>query len=299
MENIDTDIAVAMSYVRRAQKLTFKDLDKRFSGIKTETLKRYMQQSYPSMRPLHFLAAYSWVTMVPMTCFYYRILYPELDDDILEAMMCIGQLPSGLFDTILEIISIVLDESSRQSFIHLRETLESQLGGLHHYDDCFPPETLDLHAFAIDYYRSVAMCIQTFRAENNISVEMAASVIGLSVNQYDVLEDIHNTTPFPASIGIRAKLGFQLESYAGFSGEMRLFPEFHQLRCIQHARELLIRDGLKKVSSEQRKHIMSVISTLSLLKMDERMRKAAPKHAHVLSESDMGDLGQMKTEAKI
>ncbi|EJO2021867.1 hypothetical protein NRC95_004620, partial [Vibrio vulnificus] len=53
LKSIDTDMAVSMSYVRRAQGVSFEQLENRFSGINGSTLKRYMQQSYPSMRPIH------------------------------------------------------------------------------------------------------------------------------------------------------------------------------------------------------------------------------------------------------
>ena len=61
LETIDTDMAVSMSFVRRAQGMSFRDLEQRVTGINNSTLKRYMQQSYRSIRPIHMVAAMSWV----------------------------------------------------------------------------------------------------------------------------------------------------------------------------------------------------------------------------------------------
>lgn len=60
LANIDTDMAISLSLIRRAQGLSFDDLERKVSGIKGSTLKRYMQQSYTSIRPLHMVAAMSW-----------------------------------------------------------------------------------------------------------------------------------------------------------------------------------------------------------------------------------------------
>ncbi|WP_332308963.1 hypothetical protein [Enterovibrio coralii] len=89
LEHIDTDIALSMSYVRRAHHMSFPDLKKKFTGINVETLQKYMQESYPAHRPIHVVAAYSWVMMVPMTAFYYglklREYYRGMDDLAVEA----------------------------------------------------------------------------------------------------------------------------------------------------------------------------------------------------------------------
>ena len=74
----DTDIAISISYVRRAQGLSFRELENRMTGINSSTLKRYLQPSYSSVRPLHVVAALSWVMMVPMTSLsFILILFRE------------------------------------------------------------------------------------------------------------------------------------------------------------------------------------------------------------------------------
>ena len=58
---IDTDMAISMSFVRRAQKMSLVELEDKITGLNRSTLRRYMQQSYLCMRPIHVVAAVSWV----------------------------------------------------------------------------------------------------------------------------------------------------------------------------------------------------------------------------------------------
>lgn len=267
LRNIDADISVAMSYVRRAQGLTFEQLEKRMSGMNGDTLKRYMQQSYPSMRPLHFVAAYSWIMMVPMTCFYYglkiRELYRGMDESAVEALLSIGQLPSNQFKIVIDIIFNLLDGKTKDDFCQLREEIEIESHD--DYNTLFPPQVLDISSFAIDYYRSVAITTKKFRLEHDISLDDFARVIGLSSYQCSVLEDINKPTSFSVSIGARVKLGFKLNTHVNFTSEMRLYPEFHRLRQAQHVRDRLIVEGLSLLKPYQKRHVINIIMELSIM----------------------------------
>ncbi|CAG9000455.1 MAG: hypothetical protein CENE_02450 [Candidatus Celerinatantimonas neptuna] len=263
MKNIDADLAVSMAYVKRTQGLTFSQLQKRFSGINVNTMKRYMQPSYPSMRPLHFLAAYSWVTMVPITSFYYKILYPNMDSSLLKVLMCVGKLPSNQFNAVLEILYNLLNESSQKNFLYLKEKLDIQYDSTHQDPYSFPPSPLDIQKFAVDYYYSVAVTAKKFRENNNISIETISRVVGLSQYQYQILEDTDKSVPFPASIGARIKLGFKMESHAGFTSEMQLFPEFHKLRCVQNTRNILIMELFKLIPPYCKPRIAEILTSLS------------------------------------
>lgn len=269
LENIDSDISVAMSYVRRTQKLTFKALDKRFSGINSSTFRRYMQQSYLSMRPLHVVAAYSWITLVPMTAFYYgfkiKEFYRGMDDNAVEALICIGRLPTDMFNTFLNMVCHLFSADSKQEFLIFRERLKSSSGVMDEYCNLLPPDVLDIKDFGMDYYRSVAITARRFREANGISIATAAHLIGLSKYQYHALEDVSKTVPLPVSIGFRVKLGFKLSSHADFSSEMKLFPEFHRLRKVQQVRDSLIVEALRRLSDSERKTMTQVLICLSKL----------------------------------
>lgn len=266
LQNIDTDMAVSMSYVRRAQGISFKQLEQRFSGINGSTLKRYMQQSYPSMRPIHVVAALTWVMMVPMTSFYYGLKMKEqfrgMDDKAIEALLCIGRLPSDQFKLYLELLANLMNEDDRVAFLRFKSELESQTGLLSNYNELLPP-VLDIHEFAIDYYRSVAITVKRFRLQHNIPLETIARVLGISEYQYQILEDVNKVRDFPVAIGFRVKLGFHLSSHVNFTSEMRQFPEFHQLRQVQHVRDALIVEALTKVEKSRKNSAVDILMSLS------------------------------------
>ncbi|WP_260261818.1 hypothetical protein [Vibrio intestinalis] len=267
LKNIDSEMAVSMSYARRAQGITFDQLEKRVTGINASTLKRYMQQSYPSMRPIHVVAAMSWVMMVPMTSFYYGLKLKEhyrgMDDKAIEALLCIGRLPSDQFDVFLQLVCNLMDAESRAEFEQYRLNVESQVGSLDHYNELLPPPVLDVNAFAIDYYRSISITAKRFREENNISIETLSRVLGISTYQYSILEDINKIRDFPVAIGFRVKLGFHLDSHADFSSEMRQFPQFHRLRQMQHVRDSLIVESLRKLDYSRKNSAIQILTTLS------------------------------------
>ncbi|QMV16697.1 hypothetical protein [Vibrio spartinae] len=269
MKSFDSDISAAMSYVRRVQKLTFSQLEKRFSGIQGNTLKRYMHQSYPSMRPIHVVAAYSWLTMVPMTAFFHGFKrnkrYSGMDDSLVEALIRIGRLPTELMELFLAMICSILSDESKQQFLIFRQKIENKYNKIQESNDIVPPKNLDIEAFAIDYYRSIALTVKQFRQENNFAINTMSRVLGLSDYQYNILENPNRTTHFPVSIGFRVMQGFQLDNYVNFTCEMRWFPEFHELRqnqYVQHVRELLTIEALGYLKTSERKYMINILINL-------------------------------------
>ncbi|MGF1908707.1 hypothetical protein L4C38_04580 [Vibrio kasasachensis] len=267
LKTIDTDIAVSMSFVRRAQSLSFNDLDQRVSGLNGSTLKRYMQQSYRSIRPIHMVAAMSWIMMVPMTSFYFALKMKEhyrgMDDEAIKALFCIGRLPSEQFHLYLDLITNMMSAESRAQFSKFRIETESQFDPNIIYDELLPPPVLDINAFAIDYYRSAAITVKRFREENQIPIEVIARVLGLSEYQYLQLENVSKVRDFSVSIGFRVKLGFELNSHVNFTSEMRQFPQFHQLRQVQHIRDSLIVEALRHLNGECKLRAVEILTTLS------------------------------------
>jgi hypothetical protein len=267
LASIDTDMAVSLSFVRRAQGLSFDDLERKVSGLKGSTLKRYMQQSYASMRPLHMVAAMSWVMMVPMTSFYYALkvkeYYRGMDSNAVKALYCIGRLPTKQFELYIEMVLQLMDEESKQHFRDYRERLLSSSPLLTCYEQLLPPDVLDMSAFAIDYYRSVAITVKQFRQKYQIPTEVIARVLGLSIYQYSLLEDVNKTRDFSVSVGFRAKLGFQLDSHVNFTSEMNQFPQFHQLRQFQHVRDSLTTKALSLVKTRDKKYVVEILISLS------------------------------------
>lgn len=267
LASIDTDMAISLSLVRRAQGLSFDDLERRVSGIKGSTLKRYMQQSYTSIRPLHMVAAMSWVMMVPMTSFYLALKVKEnyrgMDSHTVNALFCIGRLPTKQFDLYIDMITELMTLEGRNDFQRFREELLSTTSLPSCYEQLLPPDNLDLNAFAIDYYRSSAITVKRFRLEHNIPIDVISRVLGLSVYQYRTLEDVNKTRDFSVSIGFRVKLGFQLNSHVNFTSEMVQFPQFHQLRQFQHVRDALTTKALSLVADKNKKHAVDILTSIS------------------------------------
>ncbi|USH04845.1 hypothetical protein K6Q96_24400 [Grimontia kaedaensis] len=270
LKNIDSDIALSMAYVRRAHQVSFVELKRKFTGVNVETLQKYMQPSYQGHRPLHVVAAFSWMMMVPMTAFYYglslREYYRGMEDSSVEALVRIGKLPLSQFNSVIDIITNLYNDRERADFLAFRTELEghSDYVGLD-YDSLLPPPELDLEAFGEDYYRSLAINLKRFRYAYNVPLETMSKVLGLSDYQYQVLENENKPVAFSVAVGFRGKLGFKLNSHAGFTSEMTKFPQFHHLRTAQHVRDSLIVEALRHLDHEQKESISQILNSLSRL----------------------------------
>jgi len=267
LSDIDAEMALSMSSARRAQGMPFSELQQRIEGLNASTLKRYMQQSYRSIRPIHVVAALSWIMMVPMTSFYHAVKiresYRGMDDKGIEALFCIGRLPEKQFELYLDLITSLMEPQKREDFSLLRCQTAALVDPNIHYDDLFAPRVLDLNAFAIDYYRSIAITVKRFRQEHNISLQIMSRVLGLSEKQYLQLEDVYKVRDYSIAIGFRVKLGFNLSSHVNFTSEMRQFPEFHQLRQVQHVRDTLMIEALRNLDGERKIRAVEILSPLS------------------------------------
>ncbi len=264
---IDTDMAISMSFVRRAQKMSLVELEDKITGLNRSTLRRYMQQSYLCMRPIHVVAAVSWVMMVPMTSFYYALKvrehYRGMDDKAIEALYCVGRLPSQQFDLYLQMITNLMDSEARSQFEVFQTKLVPEVTPSFCYDDLLPPKVLDINEFAIDYYRSISLTVRRFRQDNNIPTNVIARVLGLTEHQYRVLEDVNKIRDFSVAIGFRIKVGFELYSHVNFTSEMKSFPQFHQLRQHQHIRDSLIVESFRLLNNESKKFASDLLTTMS------------------------------------
>jgi hypothetical protein len=139
LKDIDQVVAVSMAHIRRIQGWSTNAICSRFTGIKTGTIKRYMQPFHQGTRPIHFIAAYSWVTMVLMTSFLkgLKITEPErgVDSDAIEAIIQCGRLSKNLFQSTLDIIFEYLSPSDKILFRKKQHQIEEQYGSLDNYND--------------------------------------------------------------------------------------------------------------------------------------------------------------------
>jgi len=270
--NLNIDIVNSLSYVRRAQGITHVQLSERINGLSSSTLRHYLSPGYKANRPLHVVAAMSWLMMVPMTGLYHKFCqmksYCGLSEDIVHALINVGHLPSDAFATLIQLISNLLDKKNYEDFYSYTLEIEAIHGQsidsiLKNYSTFFPPKVLDIDSFALDYYYSIAMTALEFRTQNHIPVAILARMIGLSISQYRQLEDPNNPVSLPVSLGYRVKYGFQLKTYAPFSSYMRIYKSFHQLRVAQHVRELLIINAISRLHLKKQKALSEIMINLS------------------------------------
>ena len=268
MSTIDSDIASSISFVRRAQGLSVDSLGYRLSGINSSTLKRYLQPSYTCIRPLHVVAALSWLMMVPMTAFYTHLRtkesYRGMDDLSLNALQRVGKLPQIQFEHYMEMITNLLGDEEKEKFRNFRINVESKNKDYDIiYDELLPPKSLDIDAFAIDYYRSVAITMRSFRIKNKLNPKELARILGLSLYQYNLLEDKNVTRDLPVAVGFRVKLAFELYSHVNFTSEMKVYHEFHRLRKVQHIRDALLIEAFRLMSPIIKEQASKIITNLS------------------------------------
>ena len=268
LENLESEISISMSFMKRTYGISYEELDDRMLGINLSTIKRYFQPSYHSVRPLHFLAALSWILMVPATAFYKGMKSKEtfrgMDTESIEALVYVGKLPFEQFETVLDLVTNTMDSASRVKFKKFRE--DNWVEGIEdNFDGLLPPETLDMDLFAMDYYRSIAITMQEFRIRNDLSIEKMALVLGMSEYSYQSLEDPNKTVNFPISLGIRTKLGFSQSSHVEFTREMKVYPEFHQLRRIQHRRDVLIVEAMRLLPDIRKSWFSNVLKEITSL----------------------------------
>lgn len=272
LKDVDQVVAVSMAHIRRIQGWSTHTICSRFTGVKTGTIKRYMQPFHQGTRPIHFIAAYSWVTMVLMTSFLkgLKITEPErgVDSDAIEAIIQCGRLPKNLFQSTLDIIFEYLSAQDKIIFKKTVAQVAREYGSLDDYNDqdFLPPQILDLNDFGNDYYQSLALAFQDFRAINKLSEEEMALGLGLSLNRYKTLEDHTQSKincPFSLHIGIRIRQVFHTYSHVEFTKYMKVYPQFHQLRIVQHIRDTLLVEGLRLTPNKQKKRIIQIMKLMA------------------------------------
>lgn len=267
----DVHIAVSMSmaYIRKTQGWSFDQLGQRFSGISSSTWKRYLQPSYQKMRPLHVVAAYSWLTMVPMPSFYRGLAIKEayrgMDSESVEAMIHCGILPRRQFRLALDHLYEYLSHDDKESISAFISEIRSKYGSLDDYanEDFLFPHSLDMELFSFDYYRSVAIAFREFREKNKLSAECVANVLNLSLYKYKQCENPDNPVPLPIDIAARLKLGFRLNDAMSFTSHMEHFPQFHTVRLVQHIRETKLVEFMKYIPAEHKQHFVAIIINMA------------------------------------
>ena len=269
LKDVHIAVSMSMAYIRKIQGWQFQQLEKRFTGLSISTWRRYLQPSYKKMRPLHVVAAYSWLTMVPMPSFYRGLnikeAYRGMDDESVEAMIHCGILPKRQFRLMLDHLYEYLLDQQKEQVDQFVVDIRDKYGSLDDYDnqEFMFPESLDMQLFAYDYYRSVALAFQEFRSVNQLSIDTMAHVLNLSPYRYEQCEDPENPISLPIDIAARLKLGFKLTDAMPFTEHMQHFPQFHTVRRIQHIRETKLVELMQYIDPIYKNNFTTIISTMA------------------------------------
>lgn len=272
LHNLDQALAASMSHIRKVQKLSMDDLCARFSGLSKGTVEKYLQASYQGIRPIHFVAAFSWVTMVPATSFFKGIKLLEtdrgMDEYAIDAIIQCGRLSKKRFQITIDCIYDYLNPEYKRAYDEFYNRACDKFGDLDSYDDeqFLSPPVLDVVEFAEDYYSSIALALKDFRRINQLSVSTLAKALGLSIHRYKILEDPYKSklsSPFSMHAGFRVRLAFHSHSHVEFTQYMKSYPQFHTLRKVQHLRDALIVEGLRYIPLDKKKNVIEIMEILA------------------------------------
>ncbi len=264
LKTFDAGVVSSMQYIRELQGLAPRDIAERFTCEKPQNIYKYMQSSFEGVRPIHFAAAFSWVTKTPATGFYLnsniKESYRGMNDQAVNGLISIGTMPYEQFDIVANCIYLYLDENGKSAVNRLKESLFEEFGDFEKNERLGePPAIIDLDKFAASYYRSSALTARNFRKNSNITQAEMARILGISTHRYQTIEDVEHMVPFPLSYAIRLKLAFKLTSHVGFTSLMDDYAGFHQFRIAQHVRDTIIVESLLHVSDAKKPYVIEII----------------------------------------
>lgn len=269
LTQVNINVSMSMAYIRKTQGWSYADLERHFSKVSIGMWKRYLQPSYNKMRPIHIVAAYSWLTMVPMPSFYRGLKIKEsyrgMDNFSVKALIHCGVLPKKQFSLLLTYIYDILDKPQKAQVDTLINDVRQRYGSLNDYDDnqFLFPEVLDIDQFAYDYYRSIAFAFRRFREEHNLKANTVAKILNLSKHRYAQCEDPDNPVVLPVEIAARLKLGFRLTDAMSFTSYMEKYPQFHTVRLVQHIRETKLVELMSHIAPDNKDRVVAIIGNMA------------------------------------
>ncbi|WP_086930493.1 hypothetical protein [Agarilytica rhodophyticola] len=269
LTQVNINVSMSMAYIRKTQGWSYTDLERHFTKISGGMWKRYLQPSYNKMRPIHVVAAYSWLTMVPMPSFYRGLKIKEsyrgMDNYSVKALIHCGILPKKQFSLLLTYIYDILNSSQKASVDALISEVRQKYGSLDDYDDnqFLFPEVLDMDMFAYDYYRSIALAFRNFREQYNLKASTVAKILNLSKHRYAQCEDPDNPVVLPVEIAARLKLGFHLTDAMSFTSYMEKYPQFHTVRLVQHIRETKLVELMSHITRDDKDRVVAIIINMA------------------------------------
>ncbi|HBD23043.1 MAG TPA: hypothetical protein DC023_01320 [Oceanospirillaceae bacterium] len=259
----NAEVGGALRWVMRQLNISIKLLEKRILGVSGSAWRSYTQMSYTQNRPLHVVAAFSWLTQVSMLAIlqgkHIQNYWPAVCNETIKSIILSGLLPEEQFLHFIKLMTAKLDRRGYQvssEVIPLLETIPC-------FQDSFLiPRKLDIDDFKVDYYRSISIQFRELRQQQKIPIEVLAAVINEPVSRTLAFEDPDNPISIPVFAAVRIKLGFKLEDTVMFTSGMTKYQHFYHARQVQQAREQVILALMKPLNLTERERINGFIQTI-------------------------------------
>lgn len=259
----NAEVGGALRWVMRQLGISIKLLEKRISGVSSSAWRSYTQMSYTQNRPLHVMAAFSWLTQVSMLAFFrgkhIQNYWPAVCNETIQSIITSGLLPEEQFLRCMQLMAAKLDRRDYQISSEVIPLLEA----IPYFQDRFlMPQKLEIDDFRADYYRSIAIQLKQFRHQQQIPIEVLAAVINEPVTRTEAFEDPDNPVSIPAFAAVRLKLGFKLDDTVMFTSGMSKYQHFYHSKQVQQARSQVLLALMGPISLPERRRINSFIQSI-------------------------------------
>ena len=97
----NAEVGGALRWVMRQLGISIKLLEKRIPGVSSSAWRSYTQMSYTQNRPLHVMAAFSWLTQVSMLAFFrgnhIHDYWPAVCNETIQSIITQAYCPRNSF----------------------------------------------------------------------------------------------------------------------------------------------------------------------------------------------------------
>ena len=259
----NAEVGGALRWVMDQLGITIKMLEQRILGVSNSAWRSYTQTSYQQNRPLHVMAAFSWLTQVSMLAFFrgqhIQHYWPNVCDQTIKSIILSGLLPEAQFQHCLQLIV----EKMHKRGYKLEPEVTPLVSAIPQFQDAFlmPPQ-LDINDFKVDYYRSIALQMQQFRQQHQLDIKLLATMFNEPVSRVQAFEDPDNPVTIPSFAAVRLKLGFKLQDMTIFTSGMTKYPHFYHSREVQQAREQVMLALMQPLNPTERQWVNELIQTI-------------------------------------
>jgi len=256
----NAEVGGAIRWVMHQLGLTVKLLEQRIQGVSNSAWRAYSQTSYQQNRPLHVIAAFSWLTQISMSAVFrgkhIQNYWPTVCDQTIKGIILSGLLPEAQFQ---ECIQLILEKMLKRGH-DVKQDVMTILKDIPDFQDAFlMPAQLDIDDFKADYYRSIALQLRQFRNKYRIDIKLLSTILNEPISRIEAFEDPDNPVTIPGYVAVRLKLGFRLQDTVIFTSGMQKYPQFYHSREVQQAREEVMLKVMTSLNLSEREWINDLI----------------------------------------